>query len=145
MKPVSELLKKYPQREVYSVSPDASVYDAIVLLAEKGVGAVMVMDAGRLIGIFSERDYTRKIAIQGRNSRETKVREVMTTPVLYVTLAHRTKQCMALMSEKNIRHLPVLDRPDGKPVGMVSIRDLMNDIIEDHEFTITQLESYINQ
>jgi CBS domain-containing protein len=65
--------------------------------------------------------------------------------VLYVTLAHRTKQCMALMSEKNIRHLPVLDRPDGKPVGMVSIRDLMNDIIEDHEFTITQLESYINQ
>lgn len=145
MKPVSELLKKHPQKDLYSVAPDATVFDAIKLLAEKSIGAVMVMENGRLVGIFSERDYTRKIALQGLNSRETKVREVMTSPVLYVTLQHRTRECMALMSEKNIRHLPVLDGTDGKPVGMLSIRDLMNDIIADHEFTIAQLENYINQ
>jgi CBS domain-containing protein len=145
MKPVADLLKHFPQRELYMISPDDTVFDAIKLLAEKSIGAVMVMEHDKLIGIFSERDYTRKIAIQGRNSRETHVREVMTSPVLYVTPAHRTRQCMALMSEKNIRHLPVLDQADGKPVGMLSIRDLMNDIIADHEYTISQLETYIHQ
>lgn len=143
MKPVSELLKKQNQNEVYSVSPGATVFDAIKLLAEKGVGAIMVMESDKLIGIFSERDYTRKIAILGKNSRETLVRDIMTAPVLYVTPQNRTRECMALMSEKKIRHLPVLD--NGKVMGMLSIRDLMNDIIADHEYTIAQLESYINQ
>jgi CBS domain-containing protein len=143
MKPVSELLKKRNYVEIYSVSPDATVFDAIKLLADKGVGAIMVMEEGKLVGIFSERDYTRKIAIHGKNSRETFVRDIMTAPVLYVTPEHRTRECMALMSDKNIRHLPVLE--GGKVVGMLSIRDLMNDIIADHEYTIAQLESYINQ
>jgi len=103
----------------------------------------MVMDADKLVGIFSERDYTRKIAILGKNSRETLVADIMTSPVLFVTPNNRSRECMALMSEKNIRHLPVMD--NGKVVGMLSIRDLMNDIIADHEFTISQLEGYINQ
>jgi CBS domain-containing protein len=143
MKPVAELLKKRTYTDVYSVGPTATVFEAITLLAEKGVGALMVMEGEKLVGIFSERDYTRKIAIVGRNSRETLVSDIMTTPVLYVTPAHRTRECMALMSDKNIRHLPVLEK--AKVVGMLSIRDLMNDIIADHEYTIAQLESYINQ
>jgi len=143
MKSVAELLKKRTYTEVHSVTPDATVFEAITLLAEKGVGALMVMDADKLVGIFSERDYTRKIAILGKNSRETLVADIMTSPVLFVTPNNRSRECMALMSEKNIRHLPVLD--NGKVVGMLSIRDLMNDIIADHEFTISQLEGYINQ
>jgi CBS domain-containing protein len=142
MKPVSDLLKKRTHSVIHYVSPDDTVYQAITLLADKGVGAVMVMEGEKLVGIFSERDYTRKIALVGKNSKETKVSDIMTSPVLYVTPSHRTRQCMALMSEKNIRHLPVLD--NGKVVGMISIRDLMNDIIQDHEFTIAQLESYIH-
>ena len=143
MKSVADLLKKRTYTDVYSVKPGATVFDAITLLAEKGVGALMVMDADKLVGIFSERDYTRKIAILGKNSRETLVADIMTSPVLFVTPNSRSRECMALMSEKNIRHLPVLD--NGKVVGMLSIRDLMNDIIADHEFTISQLEGYINQ
>jgi len=101
----------------------------------------MVMDKGRMVGILSERDYTRKIALLGKNSKETKVRDIMTTNVLIVSPQTRTRQCMAIMAEKKIRHLPVVD--GSTVVGMVSIRDLMNDIIKDHEFTIAQLESYI--
>jgi CBS domain-containing protein len=142
MKPVSDLLRKRAHSVIHYVSPDDTVYDAIKLLADKGIGAVMVMEGDRLVGMFSERDYTRKIALAGKNSKETKVADIMTSPVLYVTPSHRTRQCMALMSEKNIRHLPVLE--DGKVVGMISIRDLMNDLIQDHEFTIAQLESYIH-
>ncbi len=142
MKPVSELLKKRSHTVIHSVSPSDTVYAAISLLAEYGIGAVMVMEGEKLVGIFSERDYTRKIALKGKNSHETKVADIMTSPVLYVTPSHRTRQCMALMSEKNFRHLPVID--NGKVVGMISIRDLMNDIIEDHEYTIAQLESYIH-
>ncbi len=141
MKPVSELLKKRAHSVIHSVSPDNTVLEAIQLLADKSIGAVMVMEGEKLVGIFSERDYTRKIALVGKNSRETKVSEIMTSPVLYVSPKNRTRECMALMSEKGFRHLPVLD--GNKVVGMISIRDLMNDIIEDHEFTIAQLESYI--
>lgn len=140
MKPVSELFRNRPNT-LWSVRPDDTVYEAITLLAEKGVGALMVMDHGKLVGIVSERDYTRKVALQGRNSRETRVREIMTANVLVVTPETRTRQCMAIMSEKNIRHLPVLE--GNTVVGMLSIRDLMNDIIADHEFTISQLENYI--
>jgi CBS domain-containing protein len=142
MKPVSELFKNRPNT-LWSVKPDDSVFDAIKTLAEKGVGALMVMEGGKLVGIFSERDYTRKIALEGKNSRETKVRDIMTANVLVVSPQTRTRQCMALMSDKKIRHLPVVD---GQTiVGMLSIRDLMDDIIRDHEFTISQLESYIHQ
>jgi CBS domain-containing protein len=141
MKPVSELLKNRPNT-LWSLRPDDSVFDAIKLFAEKGVGALMVMENGKLVGIMSERDYTRKIALLGKNSHETKVRDIMTPNVFVVTSKTRTRECMAIMSEKNIRHLPVVD---GDTVaGMVSIRDLMTDLIKDHEFTISQLESYIN-
>ncbi len=142
MKPVSELFKNRPTT-LWSLGPDDSVFEAIKVLAEKGVGALMVMEKGKLVGILSERDYTRKIALLGKSSRETKVRDIMTANVLVVTPQTRTRQCMAIMAEKNIRHLPVVD--GDTVVGMLSIRDLMNDIIKDHEFTISQLESYIHQ
>ncbi len=142
MKPVSELLRKRPQPVLHSVSPDDTVISAIKLLASKSIGAVVVMDGDKMVGIFSERDYTRKIALEGKSSRDTKVSEIMTSPVISVSPSHRTRDCMILMREKGFRHLPVLD--GNKLIGMISIRDLMNDIIEDHEFTIAQLETYIN-
>ena len=141
MKPVSELLRQRPS-ELRTVRPDASVFDALELLARYEVGALMVMDAGRLVGVFSERDYTRKVALQGRNSRETRVQDIMTRNVVAVGPQTRTRECMALMREKRIRHLPVVE--SGTVLGMISIRDLMDDIIADHELTIQQLESYIH-
>lgn len=140
MKPVSELLK---QRDgtLWHVRPDESVYSALELLARYEAGALMVMEGGRLVGVFSERDYTRKIALQGRNSKETRVEEIMTRNVYTVTSSTGTRTCMALMSEKKIRHLPVVD--GATVLGMISIRDILDDIIADHEATIAQLESYI--
>ena len=140
MKPVSELFKNRPNT-LWSLRPDDSVFEAIKVLAEKSIGALIVMENGKIVGILSERDYTRKIALLGKNSRESKVRDIMTRNVLVVTPETRTRECMAIMAEKNIRHLPVVD--GNTVVGMLSIRDLMNDIIADHEFTISQLESYI--
>ena len=143
MKPVSELFNNRAgsNATLWSVSPDDTVFDAIKVLAEKGVGALIVMKDGKLAGILSERDYTRKVALLGKNSKETYVRDIMTANVMVISPKTRTLECMAIMSEKNIRHLPVVD--GDKVVGMLSIRDLMNDIIKDHEFTISQLESYI--
>lgn len=140
MKPVSELLKRQ-QRTLWHARPDDTVYQALQLLAEYEVGALMVMDQGKLVGVISERDYTRKIALQGRNSKETLVRDIMTRDVLYVTPDTGTNRCMQLMSEKKIRHLPVLDGTT--VVGMISIRDIMDDIIADQERTIADLENYI--
>ena len=141
MKPVSQLLK---QREgtLWHVLPDDTVFSALQLLAQHEVGALVVMDGGRLVGIVSERDYTRKVALQGRNSRETKVADIMTAHVLTVTPGTGTRACMALMSERKFRHLPVVD--GDTVLGMISIRDIMDDIIADHEATIAQLESYIS-
>jgi CBS domain-containing protein len=140
MKPVSELLKSRAGT-LWHVRPDETVFDALKLLSDYEVGALMVMDAGRLVGVLSERDYTRKIALQGRSSKDTLVSDIMTRDVLFVSPSTRTRDCMALMSEKKIRHLPVMD---GTTVlGMISIRDIMDDIIADHEVTIAQLESYI--
>jgi predicted transcriptional regulator len=140
MKPVSELLK---QRDgtLWHVRPDESVYAALELLARYEVGALMVMDGGRLVGVFSERDYTRKIALKNRSSKDTTVVEIMTRNVITVTPATRTRACMALMRDKRIRHLPVVD--GATVMGMISIRDLMDDTIAEHEATIAQLESYI--
>jgi CBS domain-containing protein len=140
MKPVSELLKKH-EGTLWHVRPDDSVFAALELLAQYEVGALMVMDGGRLVGVFSERDYTRKIALQGRNSKETRVAEIMTAHVLTVSPHTGTRACMALMSEKKIRHLPVVD--GSMVLGMISIRDIMDDIIASHEQTIAQLETYI--
>ena len=141
MKPVSELLKKH-DGTLWHLRPEATVFDALKVLADYEVGALMVMDAGVLVGVFSERDYTRKVALQGRNSKDTLVADIMTRNVIKVTPSTRTRDCMALMREKRIRHLPVVQ--GDTVLGMISIRDLMDDIIADHEMTIAQLESYIH-
>jgi len=140
MRPLSELMEKRDIK-AWSVSPQDSVFSALQVLADRDVGALMVMDNGRLVGVFSERDYTRKIALSGRSSKDTKVQDIMTSQVLTVTAKTRTRDCMALMSQKKIRHLPVMD--GDRAIGMISIRDIMDDIISDHEVTISQLQSYI--
>ena len=140
MRPILELLKKR-DAATYYLSRSDSVFAALQRLADHNVGAMMVMEDGKLVGVFSERDYTRKIALAGRSSKDTLVADIMTSQVLTVSPKSSNHDCMALMREKNIRHLPVVD--GDKVLGMISIRDLMNDIIADHENTISQLESYI--
>ena len=142
MKPVQQLLKGRNSK-VVQVSPSVTVFEALRLLAEHEVGAMTVMDQGKLVGVVSERDYTRKVALQGRNSKETLVADIMTREVVTVTADTRTSACMALMSQKNIRHLPVVD--GSAVLGMISIRDIMNDIIADHEQTISHLTTYISR
>jgi CBS domain-containing protein len=141
MKTVAELLKAKPARLV-TVTPEQSVLEAIRVLAKENVGAVLVMTGDRLAGILSERDYTRKVILHNRASDTTRVEEIMTANVVCVNPRTKTRDCMALMTEKNIRHLPVMDQ--GRVVGMVSIRDIVGDIIADQDFTIEQLEHYIS-
>ena len=141
MKPVQELLKGR-KPTVFQVSPSVTVFEALRLLADYEVGAMVVMDKGKLVGVVSERDYTRKVALQGKNSKETTVAEIMTRDAITVTPRTGTRACMALMSQKKIRHLPVVD--GGQVLGMISIRDIMDDIIADHEETISQLTHYIS-
>jgi IMP dehydrogenase len=118
------------------------VLEAIKILARENVGAAVVMVGDRLAGIFSERDYTRKVILHGRSSDTTRVEEIMTSSVVVVNPRTHARECMALMTEKNIRHLPVVDQ--GRVIGMVSIRDIVSDIIADQDFTIEQLEHYIS-
>jgi CBS domain-containing protein len=141
MKTVAELLRAKPSR-VVSVRPDQSVLEAIKVLATEDIGAAIVMTGERLAGIFSERDYTRKVVLKGRSSDTTRVEEIMTPNVVVVSPRTRSRECMQLMTEKNIRHLPVVE--EGRVVGMVSIRDIVSDIIADQDFTIEQLEHYIS-
>lgn len=128
-------------REVYGISPNNTVYEAIEQLAARNIGALLVMDHGRLIGVFSERDYTRKVALAGRNSRETKVREIITGRIVSVSPATPVPECMRLMIENRVWHLPVLE--DDRVVGVVSIGDLVNFIMNAQRATIEQLHSYI--
>jgi CBS domain-containing protein len=141
MKTVAELLRAKPAR-VVKVTPDQSVLEAIKILATENIGAAMVMNGDRLAGIMSERDYTRKVILKGREAETTKVEEIMTPNVVVVNPRTKARDCMAIMTEKNIRHLPVVD--DGRVIGMVSIRDIVGDIIADQDFTIEQLEHYIS-
>ena len=141
MKTVSELLRAKPAR-VVKVRPEQSVLEAIKVLASEDIGAAIVMTGDRLAGIFSERDYTRKVIHKGRASDTTRVEEIMTANVIVVTPRTKARECMQLMTEKNIRHLPVMD--EGRVIGMVSIRDIVSDIIADQDFTIEQLEHYIS-
>ena len=140
MKPVATLLKPNAGA-IWHVRPEDTVFQALQVLANYEVGALMVMAGDQLVGVFSERDYTRKVALQGRNSKETTVADIMTSNVLVVTPHTGTRACMSLMSERKIRHLPVLD--GNTVLGMISIRDLLDDLIADHEQTISQLENYI--
>lgn len=126
---------------VWTVSPDATVFDAIQMMADKNVGALLVTQAGKLIGILSERDYTRKVVLKGRSSRETSVHSILSGGVIHVTPDHTVEECMRLMTEHRIRHLPVLDGE--KIAGVISIGDLVNCIISAQTSAIHQLETYI--
>ena len=140
MRTVRQLLEaKAP--EVHSIPPDAPVIDAIRLMAEKFVGALLVMQAGNLAGIVSERDYARKIVLQGRSSRDTPVRDIMTADVVSIGLDDTTDRCMQLVTDRRIRHLPVLD--GGSVLGVVSIGDLVKAVIEDQQLELDQLQRYI--
>ena len=140
MKNVSHLLNT-KGREVWSVTPHATVYEAIDQMAQKGTGALLVMEGERLLGIVSERDYARKVILKGKSSKETKVREIMSFPVHCARQELTVKETMALMTAKRVRHLPVV--LDGKVVGVISIGDVVRGIIEDKEFHIQQLTNYI--
>jgi CBS domain-containing protein len=140
MKKVRDILE-VKGRDVWSIGPDASVFDALKLMAEKDVGALVVLDGGNLIGVISERDYARKIALLGRASPTTQVKEIMTTDVVCVDPEQNVDQCMALVTEKRVRHLPVLE--NGKLIGLISIGDLVKSIITEQQFIIEQLERYI--
>lgn len=127
--------------DIFSVAPDTSVLDAIKLMAEKGIGAVLVLDGDKVAGIMSERDYARKVALKGKTAEETRVSEIMTEDVIYVEPSQPIEECMALMVGKRIRHLPVLD--DGKLAGIISIGDVVKAMISEQQTLIEQLESYI--
>lgn len=129
-------------RHVVSVSPDASVLDAIITMAEKGIGSLLVMEGDRLRGIITERDYARKVIVKGRSSKTTLVSEIMSATVLTTSSAQSVNECMALMTERRIRHLPVLE--DNRVIGLISIGDLVQAIISDQQEEIQHLEQYIS-
>ena len=141
MESVTQLLQAKGST-VVSIAPGASVLDAVTLMAEKSIGALLVMEGGQIAGILSERDYARKVILHGRASHSTEVREIMSSHVHTVGLAHSVEECMALMTAKRIRHLPVVD--GGRVAGMLSIGDLVQAVIADQQATIRQLESYIH-
>lgn len=141
MKSIADLLKSKKDQTVYTIGPNESVYSAIRIMAERSVGALLVMEDGKLAGIVTERDYARKIDLMGRSSRETPVHDIMTTAVMYVTPRQTNEECMALMTDNRLRHLPVME--NGKLVGLISIGDLVKDVISEQRFIIEQLEHYI--
>lgn len=127
--------------DIWSVGPDDTVYEALTMMAEKNIGAVLVMDKGRLAGILSERDYARKVDLLGKKAADTPVGEIMTGRVLCVNPEQTMEECMALMTDKRVRHLPVIE--GGRVVGVISIGDVVKSIISHQEFLIEQLENYI--
>ena len=141
MKTAAHILKTKGDQAVYTIAPDASVFDAVRLMADKDIGALLVMAGGKVVGMVTERDYARKIAILSRSSRDTAVREIMTADVLYVRPDRSSEECMALMTENRVRHLPVMDGE--QLLGLISIGDLVKDIISEQRFIIEQLEHYI--
>jgi CBS domain-containing protein len=138
--PVRSILAR-KSSAIWGVTPQATVFDAIALMAEKGIGAVLVLTDDELVGIISERDYARKVVLRGKNSRETAVSEIMSSPVFTIHPELRTDECMRLVTEKRIRHLPVTEQ--GRLVGIVTIGDLVKSIISEQAETIVQLTSYI--
>ncbi|SFI09758.1 CBS domain-containing protein [Collimonas sp. OK307] len=141
MKTVAQILKTKQNQAVYTISPGAKVLDAVRMMADKSVGALLVVEQETIVGIVTERDYARKMILMGRSSNDTFVRDIMTSSVMYVRLDDTNEQCMALMTENRLRHLPILD--DGKLIGIISIGDLVKDIISEQQFIIQQLEHYI--
>ena len=139
---VKQLLKSKGSSEVWSVVPDASVYDALKLMGEKNVGALPVVEGGKLVGVISERDYARKVVLKGKSSLQTPVSEIMTPRVFSVQLGQKMTEAMAIMSEKRVRHIPVMD--DEQLVGIISIGDVLKEIIAAQETYIKDLENYID-
>ena len=141
MTAVAKILQSKPDTTVHTIAPGSSVFEALKLMADKGIGALVVTEGSAIVGIFTERDYARKVALMGRTSAITQVRDVMTTAVLFVRPDQTSEQCMQIMSSGRLRHLPVVD--NGQLVGMISIGDLVKDIISEQKFIIEQLEQYI--
>lgn len=141
MKTVADILRSKANSQIYTIWPSATVLEALTLMADKGIGALVVMENDKVAGILSERDYARKIALMERSSYTTEVSEIMTCNVMTVTPGQTIEYCMELMTEKRLRHLPVLD--NDKLIGLISIGDLVKDIISDQQSMIRQLEQYI--
>ena len=141
MSAVADILKSKSDNTVHAIAPGDSVLDALQRMAEKRIGALLVMEGETIVGIVTERDYARKIALLGRTSAATLVRDVMTADVMYVRPTQTSQECMALMTENRLRHLPVVD--GARLVGLISIGDLVKDIISEQQFIIEQLEHYI--
>jgi len=142
MQTAAQVLKSKPHQTVHTIEPAASVYEAVKLMAEKNVGALLVVEHDKVVGIVSERDYARKVVLLARSSKDTPLRDIMSSPVMYVHPEHTVDQCMALMTENRLRHLPVMD--DGRLIGLVSIGDLVKATISEQQFIIEQLEHYIS-
>ena len=138
---VAQVLKSKPDQTIYTITPAALVFDAVKLMAEKNVGALIVIEGEKIVGLITERDYARKIVLMARSSKETPVGDIMTSQVMYVRPDQTSEECMALMTENRLRHLPVMDK--GKLAGVVSIGDLVKDVISEQKFIIQQLEHYI--
>ncbi|WP_316364319.1 CBS domain-containing protein [Candidatus Thiodiazotropha sp. CDECU1] len=141
MQTVNQLLQR-KGHGVETIEPNASVFDALKLMADKGIGSLVVIENEKVAGLFSERDYARNIILKGRTSKETQVKEIMTSQVVVINPRQTPEECMAIMTEKRIRHLPVMQ--DDELIGIISIGDLVKAIIEEQQFVIEQLVSYIN-
>jgi CBS domain-containing protein len=142
MKTAANLLWSKAHQAVHTIAPEAPVFDALKLMADKNIGALLVMEGEEVAGIITERDYARKVALMSRSSKQTPVREIMTSAVMYVRPDQTSEECMVLMTENRLRHLPVMD--GGRLLGIISIGDLVKDIIAEQRFTIEQLENYIS-
>ena len=139
---IASLLLKHKGRVVHSIAPEAPVLDAIRLMAQHGVGALLVMQGGKLLGVVSERDYARKVILKGKSSNDTAVSHIMSAPVLTVNAQQSVHECMRIMTEHRIRHLPVMD--DNRVIGVLSIGDLVRAVVEEQQRTIAELEQYIH-
>ena len=141
MTTVAQILKSKRDQTVVTISPGASVFEAVQKMAERNIGALVVVENGKVVGVVTERDYARKVALMARTSRDTPVRDIMSAPVMYVRPSQTNEECMALMTENRLRHLPVMEGE--RMVGLISIGDLVKDIISEQKMIIEQLEHYI--
>jgi CBS domain-containing protein len=142
MQTAAQILKSKPSQTVHTIEPAASVYEAVKLMAEKNVGALLVVERGKVVGIVSERDYARKVVLMARSSKDTPLRDIMSSPVMYVHPEQTSDECMALMTQNRLRHLPVMD--GDQLIGLISIGDLVKATISEQQFIIEQLEHYIS-
>jgi CBS domain-containing protein len=143
MKTVQDLLKEKKSEEIWTISPDTIVYRALQLLSEKGIGALLVMEKEKLVGIVSERDYARKVILEGKSSKETLTKEIMTAKLYVVSPENTVEECMALITEKRIRHIPVVEKKTNRVLGVISIGDILKAIISEQKILIENLSSYI--